>query len=1086
VENISPQPGDLVHAREALWRVAEVRTVGARDTRDARNASTVVPPVRIVRVIGADEGNRWQTRTLLEPFDRLQRVTVSREPRVVSRRRWMRTLTALVAASPSPGCPASIAGAQVTLMPHQIEPALAILRGQASRLLLADAVGLGKTIQAALVLRELRARGCADRVLVLVPSGLRDQWQHELHHRAGLSSTIVDAATLAGCVRTLPPDINPWSRPGIPIVSLDFIKQPVVLSGAASVAWDVLIVDEAHGLSIGTERITAVDLLARHSRFVILLSATPHHGSDTAFDALCRIGAMTTERHPHAHVGADATSVLSAATATTAATVETVVSVKTARSSEIVGSGMDVDEHDDRMEARAERATPEATSSDAAPLAPDPIAIFRRTRATLKMPSRRRVHVLRVTPTRAERWLHDLLSRYIRRVEGEAPLPTPPTPPPAPPPPTPPRAAAAGVTTAVMATTTTDATRLALSVLLKRASSSASSLARSLERRIAFLDARWATTIAMTTEPSAHAAPMTSSSPRSAAVPAADATSPRSSERRLLQAPHDVLPDGAHEMHDSVLLWPRAFVQGLLPFADSSNELDDDRRGAGPGDGVRPKPARSGTDDETGESDEFDDPADREPMNVLGAPGLRDPRVERRWLTLLLAAARNAARDESKPRALARWLRRSGEAALVYTEYRDTLEHLARVLPEALDVEGRGRALPASERTTAPRIAILHGGLGAEARREALARFTTGDARVLLTTDAAGEGLNLHQRCRLVFNVELPWNPNRLEQRIGRVDRLGQTRIVHAVHLVAAETAEERMLTRLLTRLTQIATTLGDAPDVLHEPVLHDGAAGAMRLPVERDDAPMLSVPDIPDVPNTLNERSSPATIWPDLATESRRAVAELALLRGTQVALDSGDPLLALDRRAPMVAVVRRRRRECQRRPGDPYGVTAGLICIWRTRVLSADGRAQAPIVTALHIDRDVPRFESRRSLRSFVTSTLETCRDRVSPVLDAEIAKSLAQRHDAEHAWHERMGRRLDAIERDLRKRRGTPVQPLLFEEFDVKRMTGTRAAKEGAARSVGGPVATPADLGVTEWIDSHAVATADRMLALVLVVQ
>ena len=172
---------------------------------------------------------------------------------------------------------------------------------------------------------------------------------------------------------------------------------------------------------------------------------------------------------------------------------------------------------------------------------------------------------------------------------------------------------------------------------------------------------------------------------------------------------------------------------------------------------------------------------------MLGAPGLRSARIERAWLTLLIEASRNAARDESKPRALMRLLRRCREPALIYTEYRDTLD------------PPRAHARPSN----ATSHALLHGGLGADARRAALARFTSGDARILLTTDAAGEGLNLHQRCRLVINVELPWNPNRLEQRIGRVDRLGQTRTVHAVHLVAAGTAEEQMLTRLSARLSK-------------------------------------------------------------------------------------------------------------------------------------------------------------------------------------------------------------------------------------------------------------------------------------------
>src|SRR5207244_8092968 len=91
----------------------------------------------------------------------------------------------------------------------------------------------------------------------------------------------------------------------------------------------------------------------------------------------------------------------------------------------------------------------------------------------------------------------------------------------------------------------------------------------------------------------------------------------------------------------------------------------------------------------------------------------------------------------------------------------------------------------------------LHGGLTARERIDVLRQFTAGETRVLLATDAASEGLNLHHRCRLVVNLELPWTPLRLEQRIGRVDRLGQRRRVHAVHLVAMNADEESLAARL-------------------------------------------------------------------------------------------------------------------------------------------------------------------------------------------------------------------------------------------------------------------------------------------------
>src|SRR5207249_4056200 len=98
--------------------------------------------------------------------------------------------------------------------------------------------------------------------------------------------------------------------------------------------------------------------------------------------------------------------------------------------------------------------------------------------------------------------------------------------------------------------------------------------------------------------------------------------------------------------------------------------------------------------------------------------------------------------------------------------------------------------------------------------------FTNGDARLLLATDAAGEGLNLHRRCRVVINLELPWNPMRLEQRIGRVDRIGQRRAVHVFHLIGADTGETRLLDELRARVARAHAAVG-TPDPL------DGALDA-------------------------------------------------------------------------------------------------------------------------------------------------------------------------------------------------------------------------------------------------------------------
>jgi hypothetical protein len=94
-------------------------------------------------------------------------------------------------------------------------------------------------------------------------------------------------------------------------------------------------------------------------------------------------------------------------------------------------------------------------------------------------------------------------------------------------------------------------------------------------------------------------------------------------------------------------------------------------------------------------------------------------------------------------------------------------------------------------------------------RAEVQARFNV-HGGLLLATDAASEGLNLQQRCRVVVCYELPWNPARLEQRIGRVDRIGQCRRVHAITLVARDTAEDLVIARLARRLARVAATLGE------------------------------------------------------------------------------------------------------------------------------------------------------------------------------------------------------------------------------------------------------------------------------------
>ncbi|UYN95208.1 MAG: DUF3883 domain-containing protein [Enhydrobacter sp.] len=132
---------------------------------------------------------------------------------------------------------------------------------------------------------------------------------------------------------------------------------------------------------------------------------------------------------------------------------------------------------------------------------------------------------------------------------------------------------------------------------------------------------------------------------------------------------------------------------------------------------------------------------------------------------------------------------------VIFTEHRDTLNYLTARIRTLLGRHGT--------------VVTIHGGMGREDRLNTQEAFRNDpEVQVLLATDAAGEGINL-QRAHLMVNYDLPWNPNRLEQRFGRIHRIGQTEVCHLWNLVADETREGDVYRRLLEKLEQARTALG-------------------------------------------------------------------------------------------------------------------------------------------------------------------------------------------------------------------------------------------------------------------------------------
>jgi len=164
------------------------------------------------------------------------------------------------------------------------------------RLLLADDVGLGKTIEAGLILTELMARQLARRVLIIVPANLREQWREALDYFFHISPRIISTRHRREMERELPAGTNPWEAYPVLITSVDYAKQPAIKNQILEVAWDAVLVDEAHQVArphqaspdqrVKMDRNELADLLAPRVRHLLLLTATPHNGYSDSFASL--------------------------------------------------------------------------------------------------------------------------------------------------------------------------------------------------------------------------------------------------------------------------------------------------------------------------------------------------------------------------------------------------------------------------------------------------------------------------------------------------------------------------------------------------------------------------------------------------------------------------------------------------------------------------------------------------------------------------------------------------------------------------------------------------------------------------------
>ena len=552
--------------------------------------------------------------------------------------------------------------------PYQLVPVLRALQMPRVALMLADAVGLGKTIQAGMVLRELMLRRRIRRVLILCPASLRTQWRDEMEEKFSLPFEIVDRPQTLKLQREIGLDANPWKTHERIIASYHYAKQPDVLEQLRVTAepdedgrlrWDLLIVDEAHNLapaSFGPDSDLSrmLQAIAPWFEHRVFLTATPHNGHTRSFSGL----------------------------------LETLDPVRFTRKAPL-------DDEDRKRVAETVIRRLKSEINDAYRSVGQPAHFADRTVEALPG-----LHF-----GKAERALHDAFRDFRRALK---------------------KAATGAGNSDQMASS------FAIEVLQKRLLSGPWPFGQS-----------WLAVVEGLKDP--EAAGDVAGRARAVRSDDVDDDNERDSRQRLADR--------------TVGAWLRKWQSSVSAEIDAVGEalvavgVTQVRRGLDPADHVSAVAKAS--------------------AKVSGDARLRA-------LELLI---------DAKLRQGDAW--RRDDRIVVFTEYLATLHYL-RARLQARYGEG-------------PWLLTLFGGMRDVERDAVKDAFNDAraPARVLLATDAAGEGLNLQRSCRLLLHWDIPWNPGKMEQRNGRLDRHGQERDVTIFHFDSADDESMRFLGRLMTKRSQ-------------------------------------------------------------------------------------------------------------------------------------------------------------------------------------------------------------------------------------------------------------------------------------------
>ena len=278
-------PGTQVKARGLRWEVVFSQPAGEQ---------------RLYRLRCLESGLGLDLLDVLAPFESVEPLATELNPRRAARLPEWRVYHDAFLLEQALG-PSALLAAQpgrLRIAAYQLVPVLRALQMARPRLMLADDVGLGKTVEAGLVLAELIARRRAHRILIVSPAGpLLRQWQEEMRERFGLRFRVLDSDALKAIRRGSEFGANPFDHVALGLISIDFAKQETVLQELDRSHFDVVIIDEAHhcaslggvGDAEDSRRRRLAEVLARKSDALLLLTATPHDGYDPHFASLIEL-----------------------------------------------------------------------------------------------------------------------------------------------------------------------------------------------------------------------------------------------------------------------------------------------------------------------------------------------------------------------------------------------------------------------------------------------------------------------------------------------------------------------------------------------------------------------------------------------------------------------------------------------------------------------------------------------------------------------------------------------------------------------------------------------------------------------------